>query len=162
LSAGTGVTVPGGHPLNPGENFPRVTPETDIDRFVGDRIAEGSDYVKFIFEPGNPPQRPLPSLTAEQVGEVIEAAHRRGRMAVGHAEKLALSLSAARQGADGLVSDERVHPWLSAAPAYHFGLTDRGRIAPGLRADLVLIDGDPTTDITDLPAVSHRPDRSAS
>lgn len=29
-----------------------------------------------------------------------------------------------------------------------FGLTDRGRIAPGLRADLLLVDGDPTTDIT--------------
>lgn len=28
-----------------------------------------------------------------------------------------------------------------------FGLTDRGRIAPGLRADLVLVDGDPTKDI---------------
>ncbi|MGP3965765.1 amidohydrolase family protein [Nonomuraea sp. 3N208] len=35
----------------------------------------------------------------------------------------------------------------TAAPARRFGLTDRGRIAPGLRADLVLIDGDPTADI---------------
>ncbi|MFD0020696.1 amidohydrolase family protein [Streptomyces sp. NPDC058382] len=32
-------------------------------------------------------------------------------------------------------------------PARHFGLTDRGAVAPGLRADLVLIDGDPLTDI---------------
>lgn len=29
-----------------------------------------------------------------------------------------------------------------------FGLTDRGRIAPGLRADLLLVDGDPTADVT--------------
>lgn len=29
-----------------------------------------------------------------------------------------------------------------------FGLTDRGRIAPGLRADLLLVDGDPTTTIS--------------
>ncbi|MEU7898713.1 amidohydrolase family protein [Nonomuraea sp. NPDC049152] len=35
----------------------------------------------------------------------------------------------------------------TAAPARHFGLADRGRIAPGLRADLVLVDGDPTADI---------------
>ena len=32
-------------------------------------------------------------------------------------------------------------------PAKHFGLNDRGRIAEGMRADLVLIDGDPTKDI---------------
>ncbi|AVH22658.1 amidohydrolase family protein [Nocardia cyriacigeorgica] len=32
--------------------------------------------------------------------------------------------------------------------ADRFGLPDRGRIAPGLRADLLLVDGDPTTDIT--------------
>jgi imidazolonepropionase-like amidohydrolase len=36
----------------------------------------------------------------------------------------------------------------TSSPAAHFGLTDRGRIAPGLRADLVLVDGDPAADIT--------------
>jgi imidazolonepropionase-like amidohydrolase len=35
----------------------------------------------------------------------------------------------------------------TARPARAFGLADRGRIAPGLRADLVLLDGDPTADI---------------
>lgn len=33
-------------------------------------------------------------------------------------------------------------------PARRFGLTDRGRIASGLQADLLLVDGDPTRDIT--------------
>ncbi len=33
------------------------------------------------------------------------------------------------------------------APAAAFHLDDRGRIAPGKRADLVLVNGDPTTDI---------------
>ena len=33
-------------------------------------------------------------------------------------------------------------------PALHFGLLDRGAIEPGLRADLVLIDGDPVADIS--------------
>src|SRR5262249_34167308 len=36
----------------------------------------------------------------------------------------------------------------TAVPAAKFGLSDRGRIAPKLVADLVLVKGDPTTDIT--------------
>ncbi|MFJ8148660.1 amidohydrolase family protein [Streptomyces sp. NPDC096048] len=36
----------------------------------------------------------------------------------------------------------------TAVPARRFGLADRGRIAENLRADLLLVDGDPTTDIS--------------
>jgi Amidohydrolase family/Complex I intermediate-associated protein 30 (CIA30) len=36
----------------------------------------------------------------------------------------------------------------TSLPAKYFHLDDRGRIAPGLRADLLLVDGDPTRDIT--------------
>ncbi|MDL4821790.1 amidohydrolase family protein [Actinomadura opuntiae] len=36
----------------------------------------------------------------------------------------------------------------TSLPARHFGLTDRGAIEPGLRADLLLIDGDPLGDIS--------------
>lgn len=36
----------------------------------------------------------------------------------------------------------------TSAPAARFGIADRGRIAPGLRADLVLVDGNPLDDIT--------------
>jgi imidazolonepropionase-like amidohydrolase len=35
----------------------------------------------------------------------------------------------------------------TSAPAAAFRLNDRGRIRPGLRADLVLVEGDPTRDI---------------
>jgi imidazolonepropionase-like amidohydrolase len=35
----------------------------------------------------------------------------------------------------------------TSLPAKYFGLTDRGVIAPGMRADLLLIDGDPIADI---------------
>jgi imidazolonepropionase-like amidohydrolase len=35
----------------------------------------------------------------------------------------------------------------TSVPARVFGLDDRGRIAPGLRADLLLVEGDPTGDI---------------
>ncbi|MGO1001569.1 CIA30 family protein [Lysobacter sp. CA196] len=41
----------------------------------------------------------------------------------------------------------------TAVPARSFGLDDRGRIARGLRADMILVDGDPTTDITATRAI---------
>ncbi|MDV6245859.1 amidohydrolase family protein [Rhodococcus opacus] len=36
----------------------------------------------------------------------------------------------------------------TSLPARRFGLSDRGRIAPGLQADLLLVEGDPTEEIT--------------
>jgi imidazolonepropionase-like amidohydrolase len=39
-------------------------------------------------------------------------------------------------------------------PAEHWGLADRGAVAPGKRADLVLIDGDPLADISAVSQVS--------
>ena len=38
-------------------------------------------------------------------------------------------------------------------PSRCFGLTDRGRIAPGARADLLLVEGDPTINITDTLSI---------
>ena len=47
---------------------------------------------------------------------------------------------------DGLTPEQALAA-ATSAPARVFHLDDRGRIRPGLRADLVLVDGDPTHDI---------------
>lgn len=41
----------------------------------------------------------------------------------------------------------------TSVPARRFNLLDRGRIEPGLRADLLLVDGDPTTTISDTLSI---------
>ena len=43
----------------------------------------------------------------------------------------------------------------TVAPAAYFGFTDRGVIATGRRADLLLVDGDPTQDITATRAIRN-------
>jgi len=59
----------------------------------------------------------------------------------------------------------------TSVPATIFGLSDRGRITPGMRADLFLVQGDPTNDITatrnivgvwKLGIPTHRQPRSLS
>ncbi|GGN59487.1 amidohydrolase [Actinoplanes lobatus] len=42
----------------------------------------------------------------------------------------------------------------TSIPARVFGLTDRGRIAPGFRADLLLVDDDPISDISATKAIA--------
>ena len=41
----------------------------------------------------------------------------------------------------------------TALPARRFRLDDRGRVAPGMRADLLLVDGDPTKNVADTLAI---------
>ena len=41
----------------------------------------------------------------------------------------------------------------TSTPARRFGLSDRGRITVGARADVLLVDGDPTTTISDTLSI---------
>jgi imidazolonepropionase-like amidohydrolase len=60
--------------------------------------------------------------------------------------ELALLVEAGLSAKDALIA-------ATSAPAKQFHLDDRGRIAPGLRADLLLVEGDPTTDIRQTRAI---------
>jgi imidazolonepropionase-like amidohydrolase len=267
FSAGTLVTVAGGHGA---EYFPipTFTPGGDAQAFIDARIAEGSDYIKLIYENGKPFGLKFNSLTKDDLRTLIAAAHKRKKLAVVHISSLEGARVAIDAGADGLVhlfgesapdaefgkfvaqhrafvvptltviesttgigsgksltEDARLKPFLApdevknlnaafphrdgstidlanafaavqqlkvagvhilagtdapnpgtahgasihrelellvragltptealiaatATPAAAFHLDDRGRIEPGLRADLLLVDGDPTRDIT--------------
>lgn len=274
-AAGYAITAPGGHGTQYGFPVPAVTADTDVAAFIGERIDEGVDFIKLIVEdmsayPGAPA---LPTLTPEQVSQVIAAAHAGDRLAVVHTSTLADARHAIQAGADGLVhifpdqvadadfiqamaaNDAFIVPTLSvlaslsghsdgpglqqdtrladavsagqkatldavipgltandrlahaiqsvrdlhgagvailagtdapnpgtahgvsmhgelallvraglapaqalaaatALPARRFGIDDRGRIAPGMRADLLLVDGDPLADIDATRAIT--------
>jgi len=264
-TAGIGATVPGGHPTQMGgPPTPTISDSADADAFVSARIAEGSDYIKIVFDDLAGLGRPLPMMDRRTLIGLVSAAHKHGKRAVVHVGTEAQARTAIEAGADGLahlfaapsvgsdfadvvarhgafvvptltimyalcgqpsgaavMADSLLAPFVrppyrsrmtipwkqtaascdgtneairamaargvpvlagtdspapgatygaslhgemellvragltptqalvaaTSAPARAFGLDDRGRIAPGLRADLLLVEGDPTADI---------------
>ena len=275
ITAGVLVTTPGGHGTEYGMPIPTITSPDSAQAFVDARIAEGSDFIKLVYDDGALFQIKWTTLTEETMRAVINAAHKRGKLAVVHVSTARAAAKAINAGADGLVhlfvdslpapgfaadmakrkafaiptltvlksiagtgggaplvNDPHISPYLTASarallvqgfpsrpgsphkeyavapatiqqlrkagvtvlagtdapnpgtahgaaihremellveagmtprqalaagtsqPARIFALTDRGRIATGLRADLVLVDGDPTTNILATRAIT--------
>jgi imidazolonepropionase-like amidohydrolase len=262
-SSGTLATVPGGHGTEFGLKIPTLTDASQAQSWVDGRVAEGSDYIKIVLEPGFA-KHPIPTLSPETVTALVAAAHHDGRMAVVHVQTLESARVAVSAGVDALAhiffdqqaddafvklarqrqlfviatlavfssyscgptapslaKDPSIQPYLTkeqvamlganfgmclpgaletaqknvrilheagiallagtdagnpgtthgasllgeielltqsgltpaealaaatSVPAEHFGLKDRGHIAPGKRADLLLVEGDPTRD----------------
>jgi imidazolonepropionase-like amidohydrolase len=267
LSAGTLATPPGGHGTEYGLKIPTIDAPGQAQAFVDARVAEGSDYIKIVYDDGRVFGAHRPTLDRATLGALIQAAHARHKLAVVHVLTRDQANDALAEGADGLVhifvdrpaddalvalaaakrafvvptltvlsggagrsltTDAALVPWLTPAdrkalgagfpapprqegdpikaagrlraagvplvagtdainpgtahgasihhelellvaagltpaealaaatsvPAALFGLQDRGQIAPGRRADLVLVEGDPTVDIRATRAIA--------
>jgi imidazolonepropionase-like amidohydrolase len=266
FSAGFLTTAPGGHGTEYGVKIPTIGGPEEAQDFVDARIAEGSDYIKIIYDDGTNWGPRINTISWETMKAVVDAAHKRSKLAVAHAMTLREATDALKAGVNGLahifadempdkkfaktvldrgafviptlvvfeslggapsgtslVKDNRLAPFLSQAeesnlvrafpqgskndfnialkvvgmlkevgvpllagtdspnpgtahgvsihrelellvraglkptealaaatsvPARIFGLRNRGRIASGFRADLLLVKGDPTSDIT--------------
>lgn len=103
FSAGTLVTAPGGHGSQFGMAIPTLKPGADAKSFVADRVAEGSDFIKIVFDDGKQFGNGWPTLSEEQLRDVVAAAHGLGRKAVVHVSTLRGAAAAVAAGADGLV-----------------------------------------------------------
>jgi imidazolonepropionase-like amidohydrolase len=101
-SAGTLVTAKGGHGTQFGVAIPTLGGPADAQAFIDARIAEGSHFIKIVLEEGSWGQ-PMNSLDLATVKAAIEAAHKRGKLAVVHVTTLAHAKAALAAGADGLV-----------------------------------------------------------
>lgn len=108
-SSSFGATVPDGHPsaligtFFP-DGFPTVSSPEQADGYVLDRIDEGADYIKFLIEEYAAWPRPaVPRMSPEISTAIVEAAHRRGLIAVAHVSAMDCAVQAVESGADGLV-----------------------------------------------------------
>ncbi len=103
FSAGFLVTATGGHGTQFGLEVPTLDDPEEAEEFVAARVAEGSDYIKLIYEGGENIGRPLPTLSYEALEKAIAAAHAHGKLAVVHVSTLERAKEAVAAGADGLV-----------------------------------------------------------
>jgi len=115
-TAGTLVTSPKGHGTEYGIPIPTITKPEDAQAFVDARIAEGSDYIKIIYDDGHTYGMNTPTISKETMAAVIASAHQRHKLAVVHIGSYQGARDAIEAGADGLM-----HLFVDEKPAPDFG-----------------------------------------
>lgn len=110
FTAGTLATVPGGHGTEYGMTIPTLTRPEEAQAFVDARIAEGSDYIKIVYDDGHAYGRKTPTLDNATLRALVAAAHQRGKLAVVHVMSLQEAGEVLDAGADGLAHLFMDHP----------------------------------------------------
>jgi len=122
LSAGYLATAPGGHGTEYGMAVPTLTKPEEAQAWVDARIAEGSDYIKIISENGKLYGHEIPTLDKATIAAIVQAAHKRGKLAVVHISTEDATKEALEAGADGLVhifTDRAPEPGFVALAVKH-------------------------------------------
>ena len=100
FSAGVLATAPKGHGTEYGFPIATLTTPGEAQAWVHARIAEGSDYIKIVYEPH---MAGRPSLDRATMQALVQAAHARGKLAVAHIASFASAQEAVEAGVDGLM-----------------------------------------------------------
>jgi len=116
FSAGTLVTAPHGHGTEYGIPIPTIGSPDEAQAFVDARIAEGSDYIKIIYDDGKTYGITIPTISKATMAAVVAAAHKRGKLAVAHIGSLQGARDAIEVGVDGLA-----HLFVDRSPEPDFG-----------------------------------------
>ncbi|MEZ4425834.1 MAG: CIA30 family protein [Gemmatimonadota bacterium] len=152
FSAGTLVTAPGGHGTEYGMVIPTLEGPEQAQAFVDARLAEGSDWIKIVYDDGHAYGLDLPTLDLATLRAAIDAAHARDVLAVVHVGDAAAAEEAIAAGADALVhlfTDE------AAAPGFAERVAQSGAFIVPTLTVLRSVTGQPgAAGLTDDPAVA--------
>ena len=102
-SAGTLVTSPKGHGTEYSLQIPTLASAADAQAFVDARIAEGSDYIKIVYDDGASYGMQMPTIDRAVLAAAIAAAKTRGKLAVVHIGSHQGAADTIAAGASGLV-----------------------------------------------------------
>jgi imidazolonepropionase-like amidohydrolase len=114
-SAGTLATAPGGHGTEYGIKVPTLSSPAEAAPWVAARVAEGSDYIKIIYDDASAYGGHRPTLDKKTLKALIDAAHANGKLAVVHIGTQKDAHDAIEAGADGLA-----HLFADSAPSPDF------------------------------------------
>lgn len=102
-TAAVGASAPGGHPSQMGgPPFPTIADSAEAPAFVDARVAEGSDYLKIIYDDLTSLGMSVPMLDRRTLRGLIAAAHARGKLAIVHVLSEEQATAAIEANADGL------------------------------------------------------------
>ena len=103
-SSGYLATAPGGHGTEYGIKVPTLTKPEEAQAWVDARIAEGSDYIKAVYDDALEYGlgKSTPTLSKDTLKALAVAAHARGKLLVVHIGTLQQAKDAIDAGADGL------------------------------------------------------------
>jgi len=154
FSAGTLITAPGGHGTEYGVSIPVLEGPEDAERFVADRVAEGSDYIKLVYHAAESERQSFPSISRESLVAVIDAAHQQKKLALVHISDHLSAEHAVEAGANGLVHtffDRRVSESLIEQ------MVEQGVfIVPTLSVITSVINGSGADSLLDDPSLAER------
>ncbi len=103
VSAGTLVTAAGGHGTEYSLRIPTIARPGDAVQFVADRLAEGSDFIKIVYDDGKEIGLAWPTIDRATLRAVIAEAHAHKKLAVVHVLAREFARQALEERADGLV-----------------------------------------------------------
>ncbi len=101
-TSSVGATAPGGHPTLAYSPFPYVAGPQDAESFVADRIAEGANHLKIVYDDGSGVMLDIPALGIDTIEALVDAAHRHGLVVVAHVSTAKGAAAVVRTGVDVL------------------------------------------------------------
>lgn len=97
------ATAPGGHGTEYGFEIPVLTSVDETKDFVENRILEGADYIKIVYNAKEAKRQHFPSISKEILKELIAQTHAHDLLAVVHIDNHISAQHAIELGANGLV-----------------------------------------------------------
>lgn len=97
------ATAPGGHGTEYGFEIPVLKNASQADDFVKQRIEQGADYIKAVYNSKKAERQHFPSIDYETIAALIKSAHKHDKLLVVHIDNLISAKEVIALGADGII-----------------------------------------------------------